>query len=249
MKTYLKSPPADPKKAYRYERWSWFWHRLKSLLPTIMIVVGATLVISVIYPIVNYELSVGLRARREKILSPLANPKDFKNSQVSAQAVGSGDYRQVSRWFDFSRPQTFLSPSNITHYTLTVPKLRIKNALVTIGGDDLSTSLIQYGGTVNPGEAGNTVIFGHSILPQFYNPDSYRAIFSLLPTLNVGEEILVNFDGIVYKYIVYDYLEVAPAEIDILEQQYAKKELTLVTCVPPGTYLRRGIIKARLVEI
>ena len=142
-----------------------------------------------------------------------------------------------------------MTSSTITHYTLSIPKLRIKDALVTIGGDDLDKSLIHYGGTANPGEAGSPVIFGHSILPQFYSPNSYRAIFSLLPSLKSGDEIIVNFDGITYKYVVYDYYEVLPDELDILEQRYNRKDLTLVTCVPPGTYWRRGIVKARLVEI
>ncbi len=60
---------------------------------------------------------------------------------------------------------------------------------------------------------------------------------------------MINFDGITYKYIVYDYFEVKPEEIDILEQRYNQKDLTLVTCVPPGTYWRRGLVKARLAEI
>ena len=119
---------------------------------------------------------------------------------------------------------------------------------MTIGGRDLDKSLIHYGGTANPGEVGNPVIFGHSILPQFYDPENYISIFSLLPTLRPGDEIMVKFDGIIYTYQVTDYYEVSPDEIDILEQRFDKKELTLVTCVPPGTYLRRGIIKAQLVK-
>lgn len=218
-----------------------------------MIVVGASLIISVGYPILSYELTIGQRSRRPAILKPvpeafLTASKNPQNPQVLAQTT-STDFNRVSNWFNFSKPQTFLSPSNITHYTINIPKLRIQGAVVTIGGDNLDTSLIHYGGTANPGEVGNAVIFGHSILPQFYNPNSYRSVFSLLPTLKPGDEILINFDGIAYKYVVYEYLEVNPGEIDILEQRYDRKELSLVTCVPPGTYLRRGIIKASLVKM
>jgi len=257
---YLKQPPADPANLYRRLRWFSTWSRFKALLPTIMIVVGASLIIAVGYPIISYELTIGQRSRRQSILKPvpdtslaenkgILSPVNPQNPQVLAQTPATTDYTNVSSWFNFSQPQTFLSPSNISHYTVSIPRLRIKDALVTVGGDDLSRSLIQYGGTANPGEFGSTVIFGHSILPQFYNPQSYRSIFSLLPTLKPGDEILINFDGILYKYAVYDYFEVSPDEIDILEQHYNRKELTLVTCVPPGTYLRRGIVKAKLVEI
>jgi len=257
---YLKQPPADPANLYRRSQLVSAWLRLKALLPTIMIVVGASLLISVGYPIISYELTIGQRSRRQTILKPvpetslaqnkgILSPVNPQNPQVLAQAPADADLTKVASWFNFSKPQVFLSPSNITHYTLTIPRLRIKDALVTIGGDDLMKSLIHYGGTANPGEVGSPVIFGHSILPQFYNPQSYRAIFSLLPTLKSGDEILINFDGIMYKYVVYDYFEVSPDEIDILEQRYNRKELTLVTCVPPGTYLRRGIVKAKLVEM
>lgn len=263
MYRYIKEPLPDSQKLERQLAITKFWHRLKNLTPTIMITVGASLLISVGYPILSYELTTARKVKREEIISPVSqevvseakgilNPTDPNNPQVLAESTSTLttiDYSKITNWFNFSRPQTFLSPSNITHYTLSIPKLRIKDALVTIGGDDLDISLIHYGGTVNPGEAGNPVIFGHSVLPQFYSPNSYRAIFSLLATLTTGDEILVNFDGITYKYTVYEYYEVSPDEIDILEQRYNRKELTLVTCVPPGTYFRRGIIKARLAEI
>ena len=266
IQVYLKAPPADPQKIIRQQQLSFGWLRLKSLLPTILTTVGASLLISVGYPILAYELKTGLRVRRERILAPvsesvLADAKGLLNPsaadrpiepQVLAQTpTGTAvvDYSQLTSWFNFSRPQSVLSPSTITHYNLSIPKLRIKDALVTIGGDDLDKSLIHYGGTANPGEAGSPVIFGHSVLPQFYSPNSYRSIFSLLPSLKTGDEILINFDGITYKYAIYDYYEVLPSEVDILEQHYNRKDLTMVTCVPPGTYWRRGIVKAKLVEI
>ena len=235
MKVYFKQAPFKPK--------TYLWQRFVSLLPTVMIVVGASLLISVGYPIINYELTVVIKSRQKGILSPV--PREALSAPVQAES----NYTKLSSWFSFSRPQEFLSPTAITHYTISIPKLRIKEAVVTIGGDELGKSLIHYGGTANPGQPGNTVIFGHSILPQFYNPSSYKSIFSLIPTLKPGDHISVNFDGITYKYVVYEYIEALPSEIDILEQNYSRKDLSLVTCVPPGTYLRRGIVHARLVEI
>lgn len=249
---YFKAQPQDPSKLQRQFLLTNFLGRLKKLLPTIMITVGASLLISVGYPIVSFELMTGRNTQHSRIVSPIdpTQPQVLANQPQVAQ-VGNAmvDYNQVSSWFNFAKPQAFLNPSNATSYTISIPKLRISEATVTIGSNNLDNSLIQYGGTANPGEIGNPVIFGHSILPQFYNPKSYRSIFSLIPTLKPGDEILVNFDGIAYKYNVYDYYEVSPEEIDILEQRYNQKELTLVTCVPPGTYWRRGIVKARLSEI
>jgi sortase A len=263
---YVKQAPVDPERLIRKQKFNERWQRFVALLPTIMITVGASLLISVGYPIISYEFKTGSRVKRDRIVSPvseseLAEAKGLLDPSIGTSqtepkvlpAVSAGsnttfDYNKLDSWFQFSHPQSDQTTSNQTNYTLSIPKLRIVDALVTIGTDDLDKSLIQYGGTANPGEAGSPVIFGHSILPQFYSPKSYRSIFSLLPTLKSGDEIIVNFDGITYKYVVYDYYEVLPDEVDILEQHYNRKDLTLVTCVPPGTYWRRGIVKARLVE-
>ena len=249
---YIKAPISFSIKD-RNKKPNPFLTNFKKLIPTIMITVGASLLISVGYPIISYELTIAKKTKKTRFISPIKDNNLSHNSQVLAIQAKNNDtvvnYSKVNNWFDFTKPQVFLSPSKITHYNLTIPRLKIKNAIVTIGGDDLDNSLIHYGGTAYPGEAGNSVIFGHSILPQFYNPKNYRSIFSLIPTLNPGDEILIDYDGISYKYKVYDYYEVNPDEIDILEQHYNKKELTLVTCTPPGTYWHRGIVKAKLSEI
>ena len=67
-------------------------------------------------------------------------------------------------------------------------------------------------------------------------------------TLDTGDEIFVDFDGITYKYVVKDKLEIKPEDIFILQQRYNNRELKLITCVPEGTYLRRGVIVAQLVD-
>ncbi|HJX45788.1 MAG TPA: sortase, partial [Patescibacteria group bacterium] len=132
---------------------------------------------------------------------------------------------------------------------ISIPKLKIKNATVAIGGEDLSKSLIQYPGTALPGRDGNAVIFGHSILPRFYNPKDYIAIFSTLTDLAKGDEIEVNYDGVNFLYRVVDMFEVLPTDIQVLEQDVSDSYLTLVTCTPPGDPRdpKRLIVRAKVV--
>ena len=66
-------------------------------------------------------------------------------------------------------------------------------------------------------------------------------------TLEYGDEILIKFDGVNYRYKVVDKIEVKPEDIQILEQKYNGRYLKLVTCVPEGTYLRRGVVIAELI--
>lgn len=176
-------------------------------------------------------------------------PQDQRSSaSLSPVALAAGpDYTNANVWYPTS-PQKRIT-TKVNTYTLSIPKFKIKDALVTIGGDDLSKSLIHYGGTGIPGEYGTTVIFGHSTLPQFFSPTNYKSIFSLLPTMEVGDEINVTYDGVAYTYIVYEMVVLDPTDLSTLEQRFDDSYLTLVTCVPPGTYWKRLNVKAKLKKL
>lgn len=170
-------------------------------------------------------------------------------SKSKTQVLGEGqliNYAKPSAWFP-NAPQLPSRPSKITHYALSIPKLKIEDAVVEVGGEDIMKSLVQYSGTALPGQYGNAVIFGHSALPQFFNPRNYKTIFTRLTALEEGDEILINFDGILYRYQVTEMIEVMPTDISVLAQYYDHQNLTLVTCVPPGYYSKRWVVRARLI--
>jgi sortase A len=142
------------------------------------------------------------------------------------------------------------SSDKIIAVNVSESKLKIEDAVVAIGGEDLSKSLVQYPGTALPGKNGNAVIFGHSILPIFFNPKNYMAIFSTLPTLKNGDEIYIKYDGVQYVYKVEELFEIYPSDIQILEQNHSDSFITLVTCTPPGDPRnpKRLIVRARVVS-
>jgi sortase A len=257
---YIKAPPGKGKFFIKKKV---FFAKLKNISPFFFVLTGIICLSFVPYSIFSYKILV-FEKLREEIIAPISEIKIAEAqglvnplvAGVSDQAAETSslssqeqiDYDLINNWFP-TAPLLPVKPSKITHYTLSIPKLRIKSAVVEIGGTKVKDHLIHYPGTALPGEFGNTVIFGHSILPIFYNPEDYKSIFSLLPTLNKQDKIYISFDGIEYLYEVVSYREVKPAEISVLEQRFDQQTLSLVTCVPPGTYLRRGIIKARLVSI
>jgi sortase A len=167
-------------------------------------------------------------------------------NSIAPVVYASSDFTNANAWFPTSPQKKVVTPVNT--YTLSIPKLKISDAMVTVAGDDLKVSLVHYGGTAFPGEYGNTVIFGHSTLPQFFNPKDYRTIFSTLPTMKVGDEIDITYDGISYMYKVFDMTVSEPSDLSALEQKFDDSYLTLITCVPPGTYWQRLHVKARLVR-
>jgi len=212
--------------------------RLK-LFSGVLLIGGVILLANVTLPILLYQLR-----SKTNFSQKLLTPASEKKTQILGEE-STIDYSKPSSWFP-TAPKLPPRPSKITHYSLSIPKLKIEEAVVEIGGEDLMKSLIHFSGTVLPGQYGNTVVFGHSVLPQFFNPKNYKTIFSTLPALEEGDEILVNFDGIFYRYQVIQIQEVKPTDISVLSQHYESRHLTLVTCVPPGTYLKRLIVRTEL---
>jgi len=182
-----------------------------------------------------------LVAKNTGPLSPVALADQDSPGEVQGKSV---DFTNANAWYPSMPQKHVVTPVN--SYTISIPKLKIFDANVLIGTDDLNESLIHYGGTGLPGEFGTAVVFGHSTLPQFYNPKNYKTIFSLLPTLTKGDEILVSYDGVQYRYEVYELIVVEPTDVAVLEQRFDNSYITLVTCVPPGTYWKRLNVKAKL---
>ena len=219
----------------------------KKHLAFFLFVIGGLLFASAIFPILNFQLVYSTQ------FAQLKNPLSTRFYNRSQNILGTidADYTQLSTWFiktDDSSQSRLLKNQTEKSYLLSVPKIKITDAVVAIGSMDLKKSLIQYPNTALPGQLGNTVVFGHSVLPQFFNPKSYLTIFSTLFKLNQGDEILLNYDQIQYRYLVEEMYEVPPTDLSVLEQRFDGRYLTLITCSPPGTYLRRLIIRARIVD-
>ena len=205
-------------------------------------VLGILFIFLSLYPIAEYEYMS--RRRFPKLVSPI--PAEVKQSILT---VPLKDYKSLRNWsLEYVVDQEEKDAENA--YLLSIPELKIKDAEVYEGGEDLSRSLIQYPGTARPGQVGNTVIFGHSVLPVFYNPKNYISIFSTIPKLERGDEIFVNVGNIEYKYKVVEMFEVEPDNLNILDQRSNDSYLSLVTCVPPGHPLkpRRLVVKAEIVD-
>ena len=90
------------------------------------------------------------------------------------------------------------------------------------------------------------MIFGHSTLPQLFNPKNYKTIFANAYLLKENDLIYATVENITYKYRVYNISVVDPKDTSIFTQDLNDSYITLVTCTPPGTIWKRLIIKARL---
>jgi len=246
-------------------------------LPVLFIFVGLFLVGNAVVPLMQYYAVSATASSDVELLSPLPEEQLLDVSPTVITTTNAGraaayddgtnpdgftrptfidaqlDYTNLANWFSNADIAALTQQDGpVTEYILDIPKLGISNAVVSVGGTDLDQSLIQYPGTADPGSAGAPVIFGHSVLRQFYNPSEqnprrYISIFSTIMTLSAGDEIFVTHDGVKYKYVMREKTEVKPEDVHILMQNYDSRQLKLVTCTPEGTYLRRGVIVADLV--
>lgn len=110
---------------------------------------------------------------------------------------------------------------------------------------ELENGIIKYPGSANPGEPGNSFIFGHS--SNFpWAKGNYNDVFALLNELEAGDEIIVYFKQKKLVYVVKEKIIVKPGHVSSLGGDTNNKQLTLMTCWPLGTTLNRLLVITEL---
>lgn len=220
------------------------------LLSVVFFFLGLFLVGQVAYPLVGWYLFT-LPGYTAKVNSPLSGGFEPRTQVLAANITSnSPNSYDPKTWFvGANTDQPTLGTSDLKVYNLSIPKLKIDQATVEVGSTNLKKTLIGWPTSPLPGRFGNNIIFGHSELPQFASPKDYAGIFTHIMDLDVGDEIFVDYDGVRYKYEVFDKFIVEPTDLSVLEQRFDSAYITLITCMPPGTVWQRGIVRGRLSEI
>ncbi|OQY68549.1 hypothetical protein B6D29_00645 [Microgenomates bacterium UTCPR1] len=109
--------------------------------------------------------------------------------------------------------------------------------------DILEKGVAHTLGTAFPGEGGHIFLFAHST-DYFWNVGNYNAVFYLLYKLEKGDEVNLFHKGQRYVYKVIGSEVVDPSEVQYLTRKTNREFLTLQTCWPPGTTLKRLLVFA-----
>jgi sortase A len=147
-----------------------------------------------------------------------------------------------------------LTPPNKT-FSIVIPKIgAVAPVVANVDPSDpeeylpaLKRGVAHAAGTSFPGNFGNTYIFAHST-DAFYNVGAYNAVFYLLGKLESGDKIYLYYKGEEYIYQVSDKKIVGPDEVKYLGKQGDGNTLTLQTCYPPGTTLKRLVVVAKQIN-
>ncbi|MEK9132815.1 MAG: class D sortase [Patescibacteria group bacterium] len=110
----------------------------------------------------------------------------------------------------------------------------------------LRNGVVHYPGTALPGDNGNIVITGHSSY-YAWDPGRFKDVFALLHDVKIGDKVVVYFNQKKFVYEINKIKVVYPKNVDILAPTNFE-QLTLITCTPIGTNLKRLILTAKLIE-
>jgi len=137
------------------------------------------------------------------------------------------------------------------NFSIVIPKIGANAKIIAdvdasnenIYLDVLNKGVAQASGTAYPGEGGHVFLFAHST-DYFWNVGAYNAIFYLLYKLEKGDEVNIYYLGQRYLYKVIGKEVVDPSQVQYLTRKTNREFLTLQTCWPPGTTLKRLLVFA-----
>lgn len=226
---------------------------LLRILGFLLFVIGVSTVVYVFSPLLIWQITLAPEIADSQITAPIPNrtlltPNVIRSLITSSLKNVSGvDYTDASNWFPTYHAAT--AAPKVSSYFLSIPKLGITNAFVSTVDTNLSNHLVSLSGTSVPPDKGNTVIFGHSTLPQLFDPKNYKTIFADAYKLQIGDTFNTTVNTVVYTYKIMSIIVVDPEDTTVLGQTYDDSYVTLITCTPPGTIWKRLVIKARLQKL
>lgn len=122
---------------------------------------------------------------------------------------------------------------------IDIPSVGVRGKVVE-GTDDetLKNYIGMFKGCNMPGEYGNFSVAAHNNI--------YTEIFRNLHKVQIGDKIRVITKQYEYVYLVRSVNEIAPTQTEVLEPNYSKKEITLITCTDLGK--SRIVVKGDLIS-
>lgn len=180
-----------------------------------------------------------------KVSYYIFGPAENKYDLPTAVQDNTKDIKDLT---DFWAAQEFVPAQD----TIVIPKINVDAPIVYMQSidnkqilEDIKSGVGHYPNTALPGEVGNVFMTGHSSY-YWWSGGKYNQVFALLDQLEPGDLIYIYYQKGKYIYRVRESKVVRPEQVDVLEPT-ADPILTLMTCTPVGTNLRRRIVQADLV--
>ena len=122
---------------------------------------------------------------------------------------------------------------------IEIKSVNLKNVIVeSTDKKYLNHHVCHFENSAMPGEDGNFALAGHS--STYY----YNQVFNELHKVKIGDEIIIKTINDEFTYTITETIVVESDEIEVLDQDMTKKEITLVTCNNGGK--QRFIVKGEV---
>ncbi|MBS8122344.1 sortase, partial [Candidatus Vampirococcus lugosii] len=115
--------------------------------------------------------------------------------------------------------------------------------------DELYEGVVKYPFTADPGNEGNTMIFGHTSY-YWWKKNPFGEVFARLPRLDDGDKVQIIWNGILYEYEIFSKVIKRPKDVPDEYKKYSSggKYLSLMGCYPIGSDAQRIIVTAKQIE-
>lgn len=249
----------EPKKTVEHVKkhsskvWAFIWDKVQFIFVSIVVFV-------VVYVFINWQ---ALQMNVEHYWNVYRGVKSPLENLVAEKQV------EPEKLFvpgEVSKSETRIPQLNLEIYPpdmrIIIPRINQNVPVVSVRNDNLidrkwenleadiqkalQNGVIHYPGTALPGDNGNVVITGHS---SYYAWDAgrFKDVFSLLHDTRIKDRVVIFFNQRKFIYEIIEKKVVFPKDVDVLLPSKSE-QLTLITCTPIGTNLKRLVVTAKLVE-
>jgi LPXTG-site transpeptidase (sortase) family protein len=235
------------------------WSKIKSIFGFLIIfsITFFTIYFVFIQPsylVTQFDYYFGDNREFEKVENSLISLQDKPDliEDIERGVVNKDEYI-----LDDESPAIITPEEDFTRNRIVIPSLKIDAPIVTtrnsgVSDNDIEEALqrgvLHYPGMANPGELGNVFMTGHTS-NYWWEEGDYNNVFATLVHAKENDRIIVYFNQKKYVYRIARKFEVGPNDTWVLKQnprgvEDAESVLSLMTCTPPGTNLRRLIVWA-----
>ena len=188
-------------------------------------------------------------------------PKHWKGRLISATAIMliiGGLYTLVIAISPFISSQTINPKNNSTAQLISKTENKITKNRLYIPKIDINlpylagpASVMEHGAwwrkpeNGNPKDGGNFVLSAHRFIMGMTPQQTLRkSPFYNINRLDIGDKIIVDYNGKRYEYLISGKRSVKPEAVEI-EQRTAQPQLTLYSCTLGGANDGREVIIAK----
>lgn len=247
--------------------------KIRVAIASIIGLVGLTIMLSQIFPLAGSWLSGKVYEIRASILAkPIPDShKEYIEGEFAFYNPGQSYFQNLLRnagettttlTYDpvtKQLKQPIINTSYDKDMRLTIAGIGINNIRVAANVEsydedvynlELKNGLAHFQGTPLPGDGGNSFIYGHSSVPNFFanNQNLPEIVFSKLNSVDIGAEVIINKDGKDIKYIVRKKKIIEATDFSVLQSEGDKETVTMMTCWPLGIPSKRLIVVAERYE-